>query len=335
MFYSMKRLLSVLVIMSTLIFSLFICDQSNAETARLLSGASSTSSSHYVYAVAAGKGINEKCADKINVTTVATGGAVDNLERIDRGQLHFGLGTYETFYQAYKGMGKYEGNARQKLRALWLYSVNSQNYIVRADSGITDLNGLSGKKFCPGLRGSATEQLVEQIFDILGIKPDYYRGSLADAVASVKDNRIDGYAKAGAGLPLDSSTQEVMAFTKIKVLDWTPDKVAIIEKEMPFMVFATIPEGTNAGIPTYTTPVQAIGYISYSDTLTDDQVYMILEGVEAGREYQEAAYPAMKGFDIGKETLKYCKFPLHSGAVRYFRDKGYTIPDNLIPPEMK
>lgn len=302
---------------------------------RLLSGSTSTSSSHYVYAVAAGKSINEVCGDKLNVTVVATGGAVDNLERIDRGQIHFGLGTYATFFQAYKGLGKYENNARPKIRALWLYSVNSSNYIVRADSGITTLEGLNGQKFCPGLRGSATEQLVQQILGLVGVKPDYYRGSLADAVAALKDNRIVGYAKAGAGLYLDASTKEIQAFNKITILDWPPDKVAVVEKAMPFLNFARVPEGLNPGIPPYTTPVQCIGYISYSDSLSADQVYTLLKGVHEARQYQEAAYKAMVGFDIGKETLTYTKFPLHAGAVRYFREQGYEIPENLIPPEMK
>ncbi len=302
---------------------------------RLLSGSTSTSSSHYVYAVAAGKSINQVCGDKVNVTVVATGGAVDNLERINRGQIHFGLGTYATFFQAYKGLGKYKDSPRPKIRALWLYSVNASNYIVRADSGITTLEGLNGKKFCPGLRGSATEQLVQQILGLVGVEPDYYRGSLADAVAALKDNRIVGYAKAGAGLYLDASTKEIQAFNKITILDWPQDKVAVVEKAMPFLNFARIEEGTNPGIPTYTTPVQCIGYISYYDSLTADQVYWLLKGVHEARQYQEAAYKAMVGFDIGKETLTYAKFPLHAGAVRYFREKGYEIPQNLIPPEMK
>ncbi|MFH1934282.1 MAG: TAXI family TRAP transporter solute-binding subunit [Pseudomonadota bacterium] len=306
-----------------------------AEPVRLLSGSSSTSSSHYAYAVAAEKSINEKSGDKVNVTTVATGGAVDNLERIDRGQIHFGLGTFATFYQAYKGLGKYEGKPRPKIRALWLYSINSQNYIVRADSGITSLEGLTGQKFCPGLRGSATEQLVQQLLDLINVKPDYYRGSLADAVAAVKDNRIVGYAKSGAGFALDASTQEIKAFNKIAILDWPADKVAIIQKAIPFLNFAHIPEGTNPGQPAYTTPVQCIGYISYSDSLTEEQVYALLKGIHEAREYQEAAYLAIKGFDFGKETIKYTMFPLHAGAVRYFREKGYKIPENLIPPEMK
>lgn len=327
--------LSMAMIMLVSLVSLSVCGPLQAAPARLLSGSSSTSSSHYVYAVAASKSINEVCSDTLNVTTVATGGAVDNLERIDRGQIQFGLGTFSTYYQAFNGLGKYKDNARPKLRALWLYSVNSQNYIVRADSGITTLEGLNGQKFCPGLRGSATEQLVEQILDLINVKPDYFRGSLADAVAAVKDNRIIGYAKAGAGLALDASSQEIKAFNKIMVLDWPADKVATVEKAMPFLNFSLVPEGTNPGIPAYTTPVQCIGYISYSDSLTEDQVYNILKGVHEARQYQEAAYPAMKGFDIGKETMKYTKFPLHVGAVRYFREKGYEIPPQLIPPEMK
>jgi hypothetical protein len=27
--------------------------------------------------------------------------------------------------------------------------------------------------------------------------------------------------------------------------------------------------------------------------------------------------------------------PLHPGAIRYYREIGLTVPDKLIPPEMK
>ena len=76
--------LSMAMIMLVSLVSLSVCGPVQAAPARLLSGSSSTSSSHYVYAVAASKSINEVCSDTLNVTTVATGGAVDNLERIDQ-----------------------------------------------------------------------------------------------------------------------------------------------------------------------------------------------------------------------------------------------------------
>lgn len=296
-------------------------------------GSTATTSSHYVYTVSAGKAINAVSGDKLNATVVATGGAVDNLERINRGQLHMGIGTWATFYQAYKGIGKYKDKARPKIRALWLYSSNTQNYVVRTDSGIKKLEELEGKKFCPGLRGSATEQLVQQILETINVKPDYFRASLSDAVAAVKDNRIAGYVKAGAGLDLDGSTKELRAFTKIRLLNWPADKVAKVQEAMPFVGFVDVPEGTIPGVPPYTTVVQAIGVICYKDSLTNDQAYEIVKAIHEGKKYQIAAYPAMKGFDIAGMTMKLTKFPLHPGAIQYYKEIGVEVPENLIPPE--
>lgn len=304
---------------------------------KLLLGSTATTSSHYTYTVSAGQAINKTVGDQINVTVVATGGAVDNLARIGRGQLNAGIGTWATFLQAYRGIGKYKGKPQTKIRALWLYCSNVQNYIVRADSGIKNLDGLTGKKFCPGLRGSATEQLVQQLLGKVGVKPDYFRGSLSDAVAAVKDNRIAGYVKAGAGLQLDASTKELKAFTKIRLLNWPPEKVRIINKAMPFVGFVNVPEGTVPGFPAYTTPVQAIGIICFKDTLTKKQAYDMVKGVcsKEGRKIQDAAYPAMKGLSIPRITMELTKFPLHAGAIEYYREIGVKIPDYLIPPEAR
>jgi TRAP transporter TAXI family solute receptor len=328
-----KRFIQLAILAATAFVFVVTCPLFAAD--KILCGSTATTSSHYVYTVSAGKAINAVSGDKVNVTVVATGGAVDNLERINRGQLNMGIGTWATFYQAYRGIGKYEGKARPKIRALWLYSSNTQNYVVRADSGISNLEGLAGKKFCPGLRGSATEQLVQQILETINVKPDYFRASLSDAVAAVKDNRIAGYVKAGAGLDLDGSTKELKAFTKIKLLNWPADKAAKVQKAMPFVSFVDVPEGTIPGLPAYSTVVQSIGIICYDDSLNDDQAYNIVKAIHEGKQYQEAAYPAMKGFDISGMTMKLTKFPLHRGAMRYYKEIGVEVPDRLIPPEAR
>jgi hypothetical protein len=328
-----KRFIQLVILAATA--AVFVAAGPLFAADKILCGSTATTSSHYVYTVSAGKAINAVSGDKVNVTVVATGGAVDNLERINRGQLNMGIGTWATFYQAYRGIGKYEGKARPKIRALWLYSSNTQNYVVRADSGITHLEGLAGKKFCPGLRGSATEQLVQQILETIAVKPDYFRASLSDAVAAVKDNRIAGYVKAGAGLDLDGSTKELKAFTKIKLLNWPADKAAKVQEAMPFVSFVDVPEGTIPGVPAYSTVVQSIGIICYDDSLTDDQAYNIVKAIHEGKQYQEAAYPAMKGFDISGMTMKLTKFPLHRGAIRYYKEIGIEVPDRLIPPEAR
>src|SRR3546814_10633564 len=74
-------------------------------------------------------------------------------------------------------------------RLLFVYSNAPQNVIVRNDSGVKSLADLKGKRFNPGLKGSATEKTAEAVFKALGIAPEFVRGSTTDIVDAVKDNR--------------------------------------------------------------------------------------------------------------------------------------------------
>lgn len=302
---------------------------------RLSFGTTALKSVHYTYAVSAAKAINEVSGDKVDVTVISTGGAVDNLARIERGQIHMGLGTYATIYQAYTGIGKFEGKPQTKLRGLWVHAPAIQAWVVRADSGVEKLSDLAGKQFTPGQRGSATEQLVIQMLEAVDIKPDLYRASLADAVSAVKDNRAVGYVKAGGIKSLDGTTLELRAFTPIRLLGFSPDQVKSVKAKFPFINFMAIKDGEIEGIPALTTPVQVIGQFAYNDSLTDAQVHAILTGIVDGKKTQEAAFPGIKNLDIINDSLDLITIPLHSGAVKFYRERGATVPDRLIPPEMK
>jgi TRAP transporter TAXI family solute receptor len=173
---------------------------------RIAYGTTRTQSSTYTYAVAAAKSINTVSGDKVSVTVISTGGAVDNLGRMSKGQIKLGLGNMASVYQAYNGIGKFKGKKMGKLRGLWLYQRSIQPYIVRQDSGIDTLEGLQGKSWSAGQRGSATASIVSQTLDVLNIKPDYYNASLSDALKAIKDGRSVGYVKAMKGTSLDSAT---------------------------------------------------------------------------------------------------------------------------------
>ena len=103
------------IVFSLLAFSCLAHRSEAQQPAKLLMGATGTASSHYVYSVAVAKAVNELAAKYMDITVVATGGAVDNLERLHRGQVQLGIGTFDTFFQAYHGQGKYEKSPRPKL----------------------------------------------------------------------------------------------------------------------------------------------------------------------------------------------------------------------------
>ena len=302
---------------------------------RIAFGTTALSSIHYTYSVAAAKAINEHESGALDVTVISTGGAVDNLQRIGRDQIDMGLGTYATIYQAYKGIGKFEGHAMPELRALWVHAPALQAWVVREDSGVSDLQGLAGQPFTPGQRGSATEQLVIQMLEALGIEPDMQRLSLADAVDAVKDNRSIGYAKAGGTGTLDGTTLELQTFTPIRLLNFTEDEVATVRTALPFIAFRSYADGEVEGFDAFTAPVQVIGQFTTASAMTESQVAAVLTAIVDDKTIQANAFPSFGKLDVASDSVALVSIPLHAGAVKFYRSRGIEVPEALIPPEMK
>lgn len=295
---------------------------------RLLIGSTSASSSHYGYFVAVSQLINDKVKG-IDTSVVETGATIDNLRRISRKQIDLGLITTNTGFQAYKGTADFAGKPVDT-RLLWVYVAAPQNVIVRSDSGVTALTELNGKRFNPGLRGSSTEKTTEAVFKLLGITIDPVRGSTTDIVDAIKDNRAIGYVKSGAGNRLDGSSMDIATFTKLSVLSLTPEQADKIRSGLPELGIVDVPAGAGAGIPAYTTWSFGVAVHARPD-LDEDAAYRLTKAVMEDQTVQANAMAELKGADLAETTLKYGSVPLHPGAARYFREKGYNIPERLAP----
>lgn len=295
---------------------------------KLLIGSTSSSSSQYGYFVAVSQLINQKVTG-VDSAVVETGATVDNLRRLQRKQIDLGLVTTNTGYQAYAGTEAFKDKPVD-VRLLWVYSAAPQNVIVRKDSGITSLAGLDGKKFNPGLRGSATEKTTEAVLALLGVKVDAARGSTSDIVDAVKDNRVIGYVKSGAGIKLDGSSLDIATFTPISVLSLTPDQARKIEKEMPDLGIVNVPAGAADGVPAYTTWSFGLAVVARAD-LSADVAYAVVKAIDEDKTVQANALAEMKGADIARMTIDYGSIPLHPGAAKYFQEKGLTFPARIAP----
>ncbi|NIY74053.1 TAXI family TRAP transporter solute-binding subunit [Thalassospira sp. HF15] len=296
---------------------------------KLLIGSTSASSSHYGYFVSVAKLIND--ADNgIEASVVETGATMDNLRRIQRDQIDLGLVTTNVAQHAHAGTNSFDGNAMDGLGLLWVYTGAPQNVIVREDSGITSLSDLADKRFNPGIKGSATESTSEAVFEALGLSADYVRGSTTDVVDMIKDNRVTGYVKSGAGLKLDSSTLDIATFTPIKVLSLTDDqKQALIDK-MPDISVVDIPAGAAEGVDAYSTWSFGVG-VGAGESLSEDAAYKIVDAIMSDKEVQGTAMASVKGVNLAELTLQYATIPLHPGAAKWFRENGYDIPAKLDP----
>ena len=310
---------------------------SEAKKTYLFFGASAAASSHYAYVVGAAKAIN-KYAPDVKVNVVETGASVDNLKRVKSGEIDMGICSMKTMYEAWKGLARWKGNALPDVRLLWLYAVGIDFIVVREDSGVKKLEDLNGKKFNPGIRGSASEATTKQIFKILGIKPDYHIGATSDAVKAIKDNRIVGYVKTGIGTQIDASTLDIMTLTKVRLIPMTNEHIKKILDAVPYISFITVPAGGIKAMPNqpaYTMWGRPIGVMGSKD-LKNDLAYKLANAIIKGKEFQLAAWPAFKELDLIQDPADLTLIPLHRGALKAYRELGAkNIPAIAIPPEAK
>jgi TRAP transporter TAXI family solute receptor len=292
-------------------------------------GATSSASSVFVYFVALAKAVNQY-APGLNATVVETGATVDNLRRLERGQIDLGLATPETTALRYNGEPPFKNAANPKLRTLLAFDDLPQLYLVREDSGIRSFPELTGKPFNPGINGSATELTTTMIFDILGIRIQPVKGSTADAVNAIRDRRIVGYAKAGVR---DASILDLLATTRMRFLSFTPDEERRLKEKLPRgILWYDIPEGTYEGTPALRVMGLAPGIVT-TTALSPEDGYAILAAEDKGFDEIAAAYPNVAGKNLWTKTVEAAGAPLHAGAVRFLREKGVTIPPELLPPE--
>ncbi len=328
--------LALIILMGAVVLG--TSEQASAKAKKyILIGSTQTGSSHYAYAVAATKAIN-KFVPEVNASVVETGASVDNVKRLRAGQIDIGaVVTEKVMYEAWRGIRIWKNMATPDLRMLWAYTQSIDYYVVREDSGVTKLEDLEGKKFNPGMRGSATEATTKEIFQILGIKPDYHVGGTADAVAAIKDGRIVGYVKTGMGMQLDASTLDIMTLTKIRLIPMSPEHVKKVKTAIPYLPFFTVPAGGIKAMPQqpeYTSWGMVVCGVALK-TFPEDLIYKIVKAVLQGRDMIIAAFPAHAEVDVPKDTVKITMIPLHAGAYRVYKEMGIKIPEHAIPPEVK
>jgi len=165
----------------------------------------------------------------------------------------------------------------------------------------------------------------------LGINPKYYRGGTSDTVAAVKDNRIVGYAKSGAGTSmLDASSLDIATFTPIRLLGFSEKDIAAVLAKYPYLSPISIPKGIYKDSPAYKTFAMLIGVVA-GKNISEELGYRIVKACMENFPDQVAAYPSVKGIKLPELTMETCNVPLHPGAIKYYREIGMTIPANLIP----
>jgi TRAP transporter TAXI family solute receptor len=293
--------------------------QAHAAKGTITFGSTNATSSNYALAVAMSKAIKKELPDA-NVTMIETGASVDNIRRMVKGELDFGLVMADTSIQALNGDGPFKDKAVNDLAVLYVHDVVTLQLVVRADAGIATLKDLQGKRFSAGIRGSGAELLTREMFKVLGIEPQWSPGSINDAVEGTQNRQLVGYSKYGVGSGLDATLRELLVSTPMRYLDFDEAQRTAIKAKIRGVDFGAVPANTIAGQGEVSTPVVLGTYSARISTMDDATAYAIAKAINENRQLLIDVFPHLKDVSFKDLALKteQLGLKLHPGAKKYW-----------------
>jgi hypothetical protein len=164
------------------------------------------------------------------------------------------------------------------------------------------------------------------ILETVGVPARPQFGGASDQAGQLQDGLIDAFAFA-AGIPI-SAFSEIKAQVDAVVFAPTKEQSEKVIAENPAMAPFTIPANTYKG---QTEPLDTVAMWNFFITSSDMPESLVYEMTKIAMEQHDRM---MQIHGTAAETLPenyiHNKFlPFHPGAVRWFEENGYEIPDEL------
>jgi TRAP transporter TAXI family solute receptor len=263
-------------------------------------------------------------------TAEVTGASVENMALISRKDSDIAFALADTVVQAYTGTGRFEGRAMPELRALAAIYPNAVHVVTLADSGITTLQDLRGKRVSVGAPGSGTEVNARALLEGNGITFDDIqpqRLNFNETADALRDGTIDaGIWSVG---PPTSSILNLAATRAIRLIPIEEAELAAAQAADPVFAPYTIRAGLYDGVgdtPTISIPNALIVHAE----MDDDLAYAITKALFEHIDELRAIHPAANDTTV-EFTMAATPIPLHPGALRYYMEIGAAVPDRLKP----
>lgn len=261
----------------------------------------------------------------IRCSVESTGGSVFNANAIKSGELDFGMAQSDIQFNATKGEGQFKGKADPDLRAVFSVHPEPFTVLARSDAGVTRFTDFKGKRFNVGNPGSGTLASMEELLKQMGwTKADFSLAAELKADeqgTALCDSKIDGFFY-GVGHP-SAAIQDPTTSCGAKLIPLTGPAVDALVKEHPYYAKATIPGGMYANNPNPTDTYGVLATLITSAKVPDDTVYALVKAVFDNFDEFKKLHPAFAHLDPAKMVKDGLSAPLHPGAVKFYKEKGW------------
>ncbi|MDV6318672.1 TAXI family TRAP transporter solute-binding subunit [Chromohalobacter sp. HP20-39] len=288
-------------------------------------GTASQGGTYFVY----GSGWANMIADELGLSGggEVTGGPNQNLALVHTGEVALGLTTMGPAADAVAGKSSLApGVKMDNVCALFPMYETPFSITTLADSGIESISDIpDGASIGFGPAASTSDTYFPAMLETLGVEFDRRNGGWNDLGGQLQDGLIDVIAFA-AGIPIPAVSQlEVQ--TDVNIVEFTEEEQAKVIEEFPVSAFS-IPADTYQTLEDDARAVSMWNFTIAGCDLPEDFVYEITKLSMENNDKMRDIHRSAK-FSI-PENLKYnTVLPFHPGAVRWYEENGYEIPEEL------
>lgn len=325
-----------LALVGMLVMGLFI-GQAQAQSATVLVATGGIGGVYYYYGTQVAEILTKNNA--VPATAIQTAASVDNMllirDKTNPDKKTYFLATVLPDTAYFTVTGKHEKFAENPVKAniLWMMYPNYLHVVTTNQSGIKNLADLKNKRVSTGAPGSGTEFTALNLLKAAGIHPQDFKKweklGAKESDEALGNGTIDAYFWSG-GLPTGSIVELANTLKRkgmnlaVVPLPKTDPGVAAFMEEFKGLADSTLINkdvyGLTDDVPTLAFWNMFVG----PENLPEDLAYTITKTVFENLHTLHASVKPSKD-TTAENTARFVgttAIPFHSGAVRYFKEKG-------------
>ncbi|MEC7297041.1 MAG: TAXI family TRAP transporter solute-binding subunit, partial [Pseudomonadota bacterium] len=262
----------------------------------------------------------------IRCNAPSTGGSVANVNGMKSGELDMGVVQSDVQYRAYHGESNFEEEgAWEDMRAVFTMHGEPLTVVARADSGIEDISDFPGKRVNIGNPGSGQRNTMDVVMDAFGWDEDTFALAspldAAEQAAALSENNIAAMVYV-VGHP-NGSIQEATTTIDARLVSVTGDEIDGLIEEYPYYTRSVIPGGLYRGNDEDVETFGVAATFVSSTAVDEDIVYETVKAVFENFDRFKRLHPAFENLNEEDMISDGLTAPLHDGAARYYRERGW------------
>ncbi len=254
----------------------------------------------------------------------STGGSINNLEMIRKGEIELGVVQSDLLFNAYNGSDIFaDVGADKDLRILFFLHSEPFTVVARKDAKIEKFEDLKGKRVSIGAPGSGMRATMEELMRAYGWTTKSFAKVVDikanDMAGALCGNKVDALVYSG-GHP-NGAIQQLTTACETRLVEVTGPVIQKLIADNPFYANATIPGGMYAHNTKdiHTFGVKAV--LVASKQLDRETVYLLVKSTFDNLENFKTLHPVFASLDAKRMVRDTQLAPFHDGALQYFKEK--------------